>query len=69
MKTGEINLICNLKAMRQARGMAQSQLAELIGVKRQAIYDIETGKYTPNTALALRLAKFLQCTVEDLFVE
>ncbi len=69
MKTGEINLICNLKAMRQARGMAQSQLAELIGVKRQAIYDIETGKYTPNTALALRLAKFLRCTVEDLFVE
>ncbi|NCD25382.1 MAG: helix-turn-helix domain-containing protein [Deltaproteobacteria bacterium] len=69
MKTGEINLTCNLKALRQARGMSQSQLAELIGVKRQAIYDIETGKYTPNTALALRLAKYLQCTVEDLFVE
>lgn len=69
MKTGEINLICNLKAMRQARNMSQTQLAELIGVKRQAIYDIETGKYTPNTALALRLAKFLRCTVEDLFVE
>ncbi len=69
MKSGEICLICNLKAMRQARGISQSQLAELIGVKRQAIYDIETGKYTPNTALALRLAKYLQCTVEDLFVE
>lgn len=69
MKSGEISLICNLKAMRQAKGISQSQLAELIGVKRQAIYDIETGKYTPNTALALRLAKILQCTVEDLFVE
>lgn len=69
MKAGEINLICNLKAMRQAKGISQGQLADLIGVKRQAIYDIETGKYTPNTALALRLAKFLHCTVEDLFVE
>lgn len=69
MKSGEINLICNVKAMRQAKGITQSQLAELAGVKRQAIYDIETGKYTPNTALALRLAKFLNCTVEDIFVE
>jgi molybdate-binding protein/DNA-binding XRE family transcriptional regulator len=69
MKSGEISLICNLKTMRQAKGISQAQLAELIGVKRQAIYDIETGKYTPNTALALRLAKYMQCTVEDLFVE
>lgn len=69
MKSIEISLSCNLKAMRQARGVTQSQLAELVGVKRQAIYDIETGKYTPNTALALRLAKYLRCTVEDLFCE
>lgn len=65
----EIRLICNLKAIRQDRGLSQVQLAELTGVKRQAIYDIETEKYTPNTALALKLAKHLHCTVEDLFSE
>lgn len=67
MKSSEAHLICNLKTMRLANGLSQGQLAELIGVKRQAIYDIESGKYTPNTAVALRLAKLLHCTVEDLF--
>lgn len=45
------------------------QLAELVGVKRQAIYDIESGKYAPNTLIALRLAQHLSCRVEDLFCE
>jgi molybdate-binding protein/DNA-binding XRE family transcriptional regulator len=40
-----------------------------VGVKRQAIYDIESGRYLPNTALALRLARHLGCKVEDLFSE
>ena len=65
----DIKLICNLKTIRQDRGLSQAHLAELTGVKRQAIYDIETEKYTPNTALALKLAKCLGCTVEDLFTE
>lgn len=69
MNSQEIQLTCHLKAIRLARQMSQTQLAELIGVKRQAIYDIEIGKYTPNTALALRLARVLQCKIEDLFVE
>jgi molybdate-binding protein/DNA-binding XRE family transcriptional regulator len=41
----------------------------LIGVRRQAIYDMESGRYLPNTAVALRLAQTLGCTVEMLFVE
>lgn len=69
MKASDCTLICNVRTMRLAKGMSQGQLADLIGVKRQAVYDIEIGKYTPNTALALRLAKYLCCTVEDLFVE
>lgn len=69
MENGKLELTCNLKAIRLARGISQVKLAELIGVKRQAIYDIEIGKYTPNTAVALRLARHLGCTVEDLFRE
>jgi len=60
---------CRLKSVRQARGVTQSQLAGWVGVKRQAIYDIESGRYMPNTALALKLARHLGCRVEDLFRE
>ncbi len=67
MKASNDLLICNLKSIRKSRGIAQGELASLVGVKRQAIYDMESGKYVPNTALALRLAKELGCNVEDLF--
>ncbi len=58
---------CNLKRIRREKGFSQSRLAELVGVKRQAIYDMESGRYVPNTAVALRMAKHLDCSVEDLF--
>jgi putative molybdopterin biosynthesis protein len=60
-------MICHLRTIRLSRGLSQQELGELVGVKRQAIYDLEAGRYLPNTALALRLARVLKCTVEDLF--
>ncbi len=69
MTTDDLNVQCRVKAFRQARGWSQDQLAERTGVRRQAIYDIESGRYLPNTAVALRLARQFGCTVEDLFVE
>jgi DNA-binding XRE family transcriptional regulator len=60
MKIRNDDLECHLKAMRQSKAMTQSQLAQWVGVKRQAIYDIESGRYLPNTALALKLARCLQ---------
>ena len=59
--------VCRLKAMRRTKGLSQSELALLAGVKRQAVYDMESGKYVPNTAVALRLARIFACRVEDLF--
>jgi putative molybdopterin biosynthesis protein len=67
MTSEQPNLICHLKTMRQSRGWTQSYLAELVGIKRQAIYDIESGRYIPNTVVALELARHLGCKVEDLF--
>ncbi|MBI9077770.1 MAG: helix-turn-helix domain-containing protein [Desulfatibacillum sp.] len=61
--------ICRVKQYRQEAGLSQAQLAELAGVKRQAIYDIESNRYLPNTGVALRLARHLGCLVEDLFSE
>jgi putative molybdopterin biosynthesis protein len=59
----------NVKQFRLKKGWSQQELAEKIDVRRQAIYDIEAGRYLPNTAIALRLARLFHCRVEDLFVE
>lgn len=67
MKPPKNGIICNVKAARKAKGFSQTELAELVGVKRQAIYDMESGRYVPNTIIALHLAKELGCRVEDLF--
>jgi putative molybdopterin biosynthesis protein len=69
MKSKSQALTNQLKVYRADKGLSQTQLAGLVGVKRQAIYDIESGKYAPNTLIALRLAKHLSCRVEDLFNE
>jgi molybdate-binding protein/DNA-binding XRE family transcriptional regulator len=53
--------------MRTAKELSQGQLADLTGLTRQAVSAIETGQYVPNTAVALRLARALGCTVEELF--
>jgi molybdate-binding protein/DNA-binding XRE family transcriptional regulator len=60
---------CAVKEYRKRKGLSQDELARLIGVRRQAVYDMESGRYLPNTAVALRLARVFGCTVERLFVE
>lgn len=60
---------CHIKQYRLDKGWSQEELAERAGVRRQAIYDLESEKYLPNTAIALRLARIFGCRVEDLFVE
>jgi DNA-binding XRE family transcriptional regulator len=50
-----------------ADGMSQQELAIRVGVTRQTIHSVETGKYKPTVELALRLARCLGVRVEDLF--
>ncbi len=57
----------NLGALRQKRGIPAARLAKAAGVTRQTIYAMEAGSYVPNTAVALRLARALEATVEELF--
>lgn len=57
-----------VRAARAAKGLSQQQLAERVGLSRQAINAIEAGRYMPNTAVAMRLAQALGCRVEDIFV-
>lgn len=60
-------MLSSLAAIRKARGISAADLATHAGVTRQAIYAIEAGTYVPNTAVALRLARVLETTVETLF--
>ncbi len=57
-----------MKVLRAEVGLTQGQLAELIGVTRQAVIAIEQGKYVPSTVLALKMAKEFRTTVEQIFM-
>jgi len=57
----------HLGKLRQARGVSAAQLAAIVDVSRQTIYAMEAGSYVPNTALALKLARALEVSVENLF--
>ena len=57
-----------LAEVRRERGVSVSVLAQAAGVRRQTIYSIESGAYSPNTVIALRLARFLKLAVEDIFL-
>ena len=56
-----------LRAAREARGLTQAQLAELIGVSRKTINTVENGIFVPSTLIALKLAWALETRVEALF--
>jgi putative transcriptional regulator len=57
----------NLKVERAIKNITQEELAKQIGVTRQAINSIELNKYVPSTVLALKLARFFEKTVNDIF--
>lgn len=58
----------HIKALRKAQGCRQEDLAAALGVSRQTIIAIENNKYNPTLELAMRLARFLHTTVEELFI-
>lgn len=57
----------NVKVQRAIANITQAGLADKIGVSRQTINAIETGKYVPSTVLALKLAKLFRKSVNDIF--
>ena len=56
-----------IKVERAKKNWTQADLATHIGISRQAVNAIETGKFIPSTVLALRMATAFECTVEVLF--
>ena len=60
-------LLNNLEELRKSAGLTQQELSESAEVSRKSINAIENGIYVPSTVLALKIAKILKCSVEDLF--
>lgn len=56
-----------LKVARAEADLTQEDLAQRIGVSRQSINAIETGRYVPSTVLALKMAQVFGKRVEELF--
>ncbi len=57
----------NLKEFRQARGMTQKQLADMVGSSKNTISSIETAQFCPTAYLAALLCEALDCKFEELF--
>ena len=56
-----------IKVERAKKNWTQGDLAEKIGISRQSVNSIETGKFIPSTVLALKMAKVFGANVESIF--
>ena len=56
-----------LRVLRAERGWSQAELGGRIGVSRQAVNAIETGKHDPSLTLAFRLARLFGMNIEEVF--
>ena len=57
-----------MEEKREAQGLTQQQLAVLLGVSRQTIISLESGKYNPSILLAHRIAQTFGVRIEDIFL-
>lgn len=58
-----------LRVLRAERGWSQAELGGRLGVSRQAVNAIETGKHDPSLPLAFRLARLFDLTIEEIFTD
>lgn len=56
-----------LRALREENRLSQIELAARLGVSRQTVHFIETGKFDPSLPLAFRIARTFGLTIEDVF--
>lgn len=56
-----------IKVERARHNMSQKDLADELGITRQSVHAIETGKFVPSTVLALKMARLFGLRVEDIF--
>ncbi|HYC67348.1 helix-turn-helix transcriptional regulator [Brevundimonas sp.] len=58
-----------LKVLRAERDWSQADLAERLGVSRQTVNALETGRYDPSLPLAFRIARVFDQPIEAIFID
>lgn len=57
-----------IEEIRKEKGIKQEDFAKIMGVSRQTISSLETGKYNPSIFLAYKIAKYFEMTIEEVFI-
>jgi putative transcriptional regulator len=57
-----------IKDLRAEKGYTQEQLSVQVGVSRQSIIAIESGRYNPSLELAFKIARSFECRMEEVFI-
>tara|TARA_B100000902_G_scaffold98120_1_gene100599 strand:+ start:1594 stop:1788 length:195 start_codon:yes stop_codon:yes gene_type:complete len=57
-----------LKDLRQKKQVSQNALAEALSVSRQTINSIENGKFDPSLTLAIKLTRFFEVSLDEIFI-
>jgi putative transcriptional regulator len=60
-------MVNHIRELRDAHGWSQAELAQRLGVSRQTINAIETGRYDPGLPLAFRIARLFHKSIETIF--
>lgn len=66
--TAEEDMLNNVQKFRTEQGLSQGKLAELVGVSRQTINSLESGRYNPSIILAFKLSKVFDKSIESIFI-
>lgn len=59
--------LCQIKTYRLKRGLTQSELAQLLGVKRSTVTAWELGNNSPRAAMLVKLSSILNCRIDDFY--
>lgn len=57
-----------IEEIRKQRGIRQEELAKMLGVSRQTVSSLETGRYNPSISLAFKVARCFGMTIEEVFI-
>ncbi len=57
-----------IEEIRRTRGIRQEEFAKAMGVSRQTISSLETGRYNPSIFLAYKIAHYFSMTIEEVFL-
>lgn len=57
-----------IEEIRKEKGIRQEEFASIMGVSRQTISSLETGRYNPSILLAHKIAQYFGLTIEEVFI-